>query len=313
MDKHNEKNSFCKMIEPISFNQLLKALQERIEQANAYVKKFDFHSFLKLMLFAVSKQKDSLRDINADIHNPKFQTELGFESLSCSQISRTLRRFDPAILEDLFFYLLTLIHQEEAPSRLPKAFLIDSTTFPLNKTRYPWVEFRKTKSGVKMHLRLAYVSAGDTYPDKLTVTNAKVHDVNQIEILIDQKIATYAFDRGYLDFELFDKLSNDGFFFVTRIKRNKKFQVMEQYDVPQESAIVSDRMVVLGGNNAYLTEPYRLVEVNDTKGNPLGLVTNRFDLSAEEIGQMYRARWQIELFFKHLKQTDHHQEIFQPG
>ena len=153
-----------------------------------------------------------------------------------------------------------------------------------------------------MNLRLAYVGAGDTYPDKLTVTNAKVHDVNQLEILIDQKLATYVFDRGYLDFELFDKLSNDGFFFVTRIKRNTKFQVMEQDDVPQESAIISDRMVVPGGNNAYPTEPYRLVEVNDTKGNPLGLVTNRFDLSAEEIGQMYRARWQIELFFKHLKQ-----------
>ena len=64
-------------MEPISFNQLLEALQERIEQADAYVKKFDFHSFLKLMLFAISKQKDSLRDINADIHNPKSQIPNG--------------------------------------------------------------------------------------------------------------------------------------------------------------------------------------------------------------------------------------------
>lgn len=111
-----------------------------------------------------------------------------------------------------------------------------------------------------MYLRLAYVGAGNAYPDKLTVTNAKVHDINKLEILIDQKLATYIFDHGYLDFELFDKLSNDGFFFVTRIKRNTKFQVMKQYDVPSESAMVSDRMVVLGKNNAFLTEPYRLVE-----------------------------------------------------
>ena len=76
-----------------------------------------------------------------------------------------------------------------------------------------------------------------TYPNQLLV--------NQLEILIDQKLAIYVFDRDYLDFELFDKLSNDGFFFVTCIKRNTEFQVWEQHDIPPESAIVSDRMVVL--------------------------------------------------------------------
>ena len=263
MDKNKQKNSFCKWIEPVSFNYLPKDLQEQIAQANAYTKKFDFHSFLKLMLHAVSNQKDSLRDVEAALFNPQLQQEIGFESLSISQLSRTLRRYDAALLEELFSHLIFLIHLEEKGFSRSKAYIIDSTTFPLNKTRYPWAEFRTTKSGVKLHLRLALLRSGDAYPDKL---------------------------------------SNDGFFFVSRIKKNTLTHVMNRYTVAPESTIVSDQMVALGGSNAYLTDPYRLVEVSDTQGNPLRLISNRFDLSAEEISQIYRSRWEIELFFKHLKQ-----------
>lgn len=77
---------------------------------------------------------------------------------------------------------------------------------------------------------------------------------------------------------------------------------MSEYEVPSGGDILQDRMVVLGGKNGYLTEPYRLVEVKDKQKNILHIITNRFDLSAEEISQMYRSRWQIELFFKQLKQ-----------
>ena len=227
---------------------------------------------------------------------------MSFESLSHTQISRTLRGYDAAIMENLFSYLLSLIHLEEKGMDQSKAYIVDLTTFSLNKMCYPWAEFRTTKSGIKLHLRLALLKPGDVYPDKVTVTNASVHDVNQLEILIDQKLATYIFDRGYLDFELFDRLANDGFFFVSRIKKNTIVHVMNHYEVAEKILVDSDQMVVLGGSNAYLTNPYRLVEVDDTQGSPLRLITNRFDLSSEEIRQMYRSRWEIELFFKHLKQ-----------
>ena len=302
MDKHIGKTSFCKWTEPVSFENLPPKLQMEIEQTDAYVKKLYFNRFLKLMLHAVSTKKNSLRDIEASLLNPDFQAELGLKSLSSSQISRKIRGIDSAILEEIFYFLVALANQSKRNGKLPKAFIVDSTTVSLNKARYPWAEFRSTKSGIKLHLRLAYIGKGDAYPDKTVITNASVHDVNKLEVVVDEKLATYIFDRGYMKFELFDKFSYDGFFFVTRIKKNTLVQVLAEYEVPSGGVILQDRMVVLGGKNGYLTEPYRLVEVTDTQKNTLHIITNRFDLSAEEISQMYRSRWQIELFFKQLKQ-----------
>ena len=171
------------------------------------------------MLHAVSTQKDSLRDIEASLLNPDFQAELGLKSLSSSQISRKIRGIDFTISEEIFYFLVALANQSKRNGKLPKAFIVDSTTVSLNKTRYPWAEFRSTKSGIKLHLRLVYIGKGDAYPDKAVITNASVHDINRLEIVVEEKLATYIFDRGYMDFELFDKFSNDGFFFVSRIKR----------------------------------------------------------------------------------------------
>ena len=139
-------------------------------------------------------------------------------------------------------------------------------------------------------------------PAFVYLSEASVHDVNKLEIVVDEKLATYIFDRGYLDFEMFDKFSHDEFFFVSRIRKNTLVKVMEEYEVPSGGSILQDQMVVLGGKNGYLTDPYRLVEVTDTQENRLRIITNRFDLSAEAISQMYRSRWEIELFFKQLKQ-----------
>ena len=302
MDKHIGKTSFCKWTEPVSFENLPVGLQEKIDPTDAYVKKLFFDRFLKLMLNAVYSQRASLRDIQASLLNPDFQAAIGLESLSSSQISRKIRGIDSAILEEIFYFLVALANQNKRNDKLPKAFIVDSTTVSLNKNRYPWAEFRSTKSGIKLHLRLAYIGKGDAYPDKAVLTNASVHDVNKLEIVVDEKLATYIFDRGYMDFELFDKFSYDGFFFVSRIKKNTLVHVMSEYEVPPGGDILQDQMVVLGGKNGYLTEPYRLVEVTDTQENMLRIITNRFDLSAEEISQMYRSRWQIELFFKQLKQ-----------
>ena len=176
------------------------------------------------MLPAVSSQKASLRDIEASLLIPDLQAELGFDSLSSSQISREIRRINHIILEELFYFLVSLANQ----GKLPKAFIVDSTTVSLNKTRYSWAEFRTTKSGIKLHLRLAYIGKGDAYPDRAIITNASVHDVNRLEIVVEKKLATYIFDRGYLDFEMFDKFSRDEFFFVSRIRKNTLVKVIEE-------------------------------------------------------------------------------------
>ena len=141
------------------------------------------------------------------------------------------------------------------------------------------------------------------YPTDFTLTNAKEHDVNQLEILVDQAEATYVFDRGYLDFDRMDQLHHEGYFFVTRIKKNTKYHVFEDFETPSETVpqIISDQHVALGSKTT-LTSRFRLVTIEDEKGKQLQFITNRFDLSASEVSQAYKSRWQIELFFKYIKQ-----------
>ena len=168
----------------------------------------------------------------------------------------------------MFYLLVSLANQRKRNGKFPKAFIVDSTTVSLNKTRYPWAKFQTTKSGVKLHFRFAYIGNGDTYPDKAVITNASVHDVNRLEIVVDEKLAINIFDRGYLDFERFDELSHDEFFFVSRIKKNTLVRILEEYKVspggndysgshgrPRRQKWVSDRSLSLDGSNRY-TEEY---------------------------------------------------------
>ncbi|MFY2158630.1 transposase, partial [Cytobacillus firmus] len=83
-----------------------------------------------------------------------------------------------------------------------------------------WAKFRKTKAGVKLHLRLVFMEKGISYPEKAIMTTAKEHDRNQLEIMVDDKECMYVFDRGYLDYERFDRMTDDGFFFLTRLRKN---------------------------------------------------------------------------------------------
>lgn len=125
--------------------------------------------------------------------------------------------------------------------------------------------------------------------------------------MVDKTEATYIVDRGYFDYKLLDQLHEDGYFFVTRIKSNTKITVLDQIEVrkpnTRDGRIISDQQVILGGGVNHVTERFRLVTIL-TKGQKLlRIVTNRFDVSPNEVADMYQARWQIELFFKHLKQN----------
>lgn len=158
-----------------------------------------------------------------------------------------------------------------------------------------------------MHLNLCYLDKDNQYPENFVITNAKEHDRNHFEVLVDKAEATYVVDRGYFDYRLLDRLHHDGYFFVTRIKSNTKVKVLDQIEVANpkttDGQIISDQQVILGGGVNHVTERFRLVTVL-TKGKKLlRIVTNRFDVSPNEIADMYQARWHVELFFKHLKQN----------
>src|SRR5690606_12132668 len=180
--------------------------------------------------------------------------------------------------------------------------IIDSSTLPLNLTNHKWAEFRKTKSGVKLHLRLVFMDKGLSYPDEAVITNAVEHDRGQLEVFLDDKECMYVFDRGYLDYERFDRMTDDGYFFLTRLRKNAFIRVVDEFKLPEDSTVLSDQMVLIGTTQNRAENYFRLIKVVDLKGNVLQLITNRFDLSAEEISEMYKSRWAIELFFKWMKQ-----------
>lgn len=302
MDKNTRLSSFSKWIAPIHFKKVYEQA-ENLKQ-DYYTKKLTTEAYIKILLFAQLHETESLEAMSDALLDEDFQKALGFESISASQLSRKNNEVDPGILAALFLDLVYQIqgfHKKRLNSSMPLK-IIDSSTLPLNLTNYKWATFRKTKAGVKLHLRLVFMDKNTVYPEKAAITPAKEHDRNQLEVLVDDKEAMYVFDRGYVDYERFDRMTDDGYFFVSRIKKNAVTRDVYSFSLPPESTVLSDKMVYIGSTQNRAENVFRLLEVSDTKGNILRLITNRFDLSADEISDIYRSRWAIELFFKWLKQ-----------
>ncbi len=304
MDKFTRKTSFEQWFSPISS----KKIEELVEayQLNYYTKKLHIASFLKLFVFAQLNETESLRAVSETLFSDDLQKATNLESISFSQLGRRLNQIPTEVFQELFLDLVAQIHEKSQYEQRRKTTtplkIIDSSTLPLNLNNHKWAEFRKTKSGIKLHLRLVYVEKGCSYPDKAVLTNAKEHDRGQLEVLVDDKECMYVFDRGYLDYERFDRMTDDGYFFVSRLRKNAVTHSIETFHLPKESSVLSDEMISLGTAQSLAGNEFRLLKVMDSKGNELHLITNRFDLSADEIAELYKSRWAIELFFKWLKQ-----------
>lgn len=307
MDKYNPKTSFQKWFSAINFEKLSEEARNWIRQFDSYSKKLDFTTAIQILLHAVYEGLPSYREIDRSFMDRRLCEEVGIDSLCYSSLSRKTTEISQEVLMELFTQLVWKVSEQRASSKTSSLQLIDSTTIPLNKTRFPWAKFRKTKSGIKLHLNLCYLDETNQYPEKFTITTADEHDRNHFECLVDKTEATYVVDRGYFDYKLLDCLHYDGYFFVTRTKSNTAITVLEQIEVAEpkitDGQVISDQHVILGGRNTHVTERFRLVTVLTKGQRILRLVTNRFDISPNEVANMYQARWQIELFFKHLKQN----------
>jgi hypothetical protein len=184
-----------------------------------------------------------------------------------------------------------------------KLMSLDSTIIDLCLSMYDWARFRRAKGAVKLHLLLDH----DGYlPRFAVVTEGKTHDVKVAEKLRFEPGTILVLDRAYLNFDFLFRLTQEGVFFVTKIKSNTSFHDLEYYEVPAGSNVVLDCMISLGVRSSWWKYPHplRLVVVYDPdKNEHIGFLTNNFDLAASTIAAIYKDRWQIELFFKALKQN----------
>lgn len=301
MDKITRKTSFGQWFSPIN----LQLFEENVKtmKLDYYTKKLTTESFLKLLLFAQLQEIESLHALGDCLFDDQLQKGIDLDSISISQLSRRLNGINPDLFQRLFLDLVSQIHAKTHYTKLVMPLkIIDSSTLPLNLTNHKWAKFRKTKAGVKLHLRLVFMEKGISYPEKAVMTTAKEHDRGQLEIMVDDKECMYVFDRGYLDYERFDRMTDDGYFFLSRLRKNAVIRNVYDFKLPKDTAVLSDQMVLIGTTQNRAENYFRLLKVIDSKGNELHLITNRFDLSAEEISEMYKSRWAIELFFKWIKQ-----------
>lgn len=303
--KNTTKTAFNKVLEPIKSKRFTKYL--KTVGVDRYIKKFFCFKFLSLMIYAQFNQLSSLREISDCLENEDLQKIIGLTSISPSQISRKLKDFNPEIAQQLFKDIVRQVRTELGTKGFLKALgplsLIDSTTISLCLTQYPWADFRKSKSGVKLHLRLNYID-GNTFPDEAVVTIAKRADKTMMKSLVDNKENVFnVFDRAYLDYEKFDEYCEKEILFATRLKKNAIKEVVGQNPLTDCQNIKNDSVVILGRDGTTkMDNPLRCIKAIDLEGKEIEIITNNFEASAEEIGDIYRHRWQIEIFFKWIKQ-----------
>jgi IS4 transposase len=309
MDKITRKTSFGQWFSPINLSLFEKHVKTM--KLDHYTKKFTTDSFLKLLLFGQLHETESLHALSDCLFDDQLQDEIQLDSISVSQLSRRINGINPDVFQQLFLDLVIQIHQKTNYSKIVMPLkILDSSTLPLNLTNHKWAKFRKTKAGVKLHLRLVFMEKGVSYPEKAVLTNAKEHDRGQLEIMVDDKECMYVFDRGYLDYERFDRMTDDGYFFLSRLRKNAVIREIYDFKIPEGSSVLSDQMVLIGTTQNRAENFFRLLKVVDSKGNMLHLLTNRFDLGPEEISDMYKSRWAIELFFKWIKQHLHIKKFY---
>lgn len=302
MNKDTSKSTFKQLFSVLS--QHKKRFVEM--EAGRRWKKMTTLQFIELMMTSQMNKEPALRDISNSLNNEGLSGELGLPSISASQVSRRQRELDTIILKTLFADLLTEFARKRGFNSIKQSlgniYMIDSTTITLCLTKYRWAEFRSTKSGVKAHLRLKFGLDGNL-PDKVVITPAKPSDRSQMdELVVDETGALNLFDRGYNDYGKFDEYSEKGILFITRLKSNAVVEVIADNPVDPKGAIFSDQIVRLGTGDDRMKYPLRLLKTTDTEGNLVFILTDDFSRSTREIGDLYRYRWQIELFFKWVKQ-----------
>jgi hypothetical protein len=207
-----------------------------------------------------------------------------------------------AFFKDLFteMYALCRPHAPKHSFRFKsKLFSLDSTTISLCISLFPWASFRSKKGGIKIHTLLDH---DGRIPAFATVTEAKTNDCRLAKTLNLPGGSIVVFDKAYIDYQWFQALDEKGVFFVTRLKKNAVYKLMERHHVPHKTGLTSDHIIQV--NHRGLDLSLRRIGYRDLETNHrYEFLTNNFHLAAQTIADIYKDRWSIELFFKEIKQN----------
>ena len=279
-------------------------------QGNRKVRTFTCLDQFLCMAFAQITYRESLRDIEACLRSQSNKLyHMGIRgTVSRSTLADANEQRDWRIYAELAHTLIatarSLYSTEPFIEELDETvYALDSTTIDLCLSLFPWATFRKRKGAVKLHTLL---DLRGNIPTFIYISDGKLHDVNVLDILPLEPGAFYVMDRGYVDFERLYAITQAAAFFVTRAKSNLKFRRLYSRQVDRATGMICDQTIVLTGpiSKKDYPEKLRRIKYNDPQsGKTLVFLTNNFTLPTLTIAQLYRSRWQVELFFKWIKQN----------
>ena len=273
------------------------------------VKSFSCLDQYLCMAFAQLTYRESLRDIEAclraqgaKLYHLGIRGHIARNTLANANATRHWR-----IYADFAHSLLSIARRLYAKEPFgvdlaETVYALDATTIDLCLAVFPWAPFRRAKAAIKLHTLL---DLRGNIPSFIHISDGKWHEVNVLDQLIPEAGAYYVMDRGYVDFERLHRLHEAGSFFVTRAKSNLKAERRYSHPVDRSTGVICDQTIILSVYYSHqgFPEPLRRIKYRDPKtGKRLVFLTNNFTLPPLSIADLYRCRWQVELFFKWIKQ-----------
>ena len=276
---------------------------------NYKVKSFSCWNQFLTMAFAQLTYRESLRDIQACLRVAQNKLyHMGFRGkISRNTLANANQIRDWRIYADFAQVLISIARPLYAKDNFgleleQTVYALDSTIIDLCLSLFPWATFRKRKGAIKLHTLL---DLHGSIPTLIFITHGKFHDVKILDNLLIEPGAIYIMDRGYLDFARLHKIHQSSAFFLTRAKKNFNFKRLYSHDVDKDTGIQCDQTIALMGFYSKKDYPEKLRRIRlldpETRKR-LIFLTNNFKLPAKTITDLYRCRWQVELFFKWIKQ-----------
>jgi len=298
---------FAQLIEHLPHKEFHKCVARY--RGNRYAKNFSCWDQYLAMAFAQLTYRESLRDIETclgavggKLYHMGFRSRVARSTLADANESRDWRIYAD-FAQTLIAIARPLYARDAMGVDLDESlYALDSTTIDLCLALFPWARFRRRKAAVKMHTLL---DLRGNIPVFVHITDGKVHDVNVLDQIVPEAGAFYVMDRGYIDFERLFVLTLSAAFFVVRTKSNVLLQRRCSHPVDKSTGVRSDQTVILSSfeSASVYPDPLRRVSYFDAEtGKRLKFLSNNFTLPALTIARIYKQRWQVELFFKWIKQ-----------